>query len=221
MNITIKTCNKCHIEKSISDFYLSRPLVYRSECKSCYLKYKKTYNTEHHKDILSQASKWRNENREKLNLLHKKYRKQDPNINKRYRGYYYGNLDKNRKYQREWYYKNRQTNIEYCISKNVSQAIRHSLKTGKHNIHWEMFVDYTLTELRNHIEKQFKTGMSWENYGFRGWHIDHIIPISSFDITSYDCIEFKKCWSLNNLQPLWWYENLSKGNRIVVSPSVK
>lgn len=60
-----------------------------------------------------------------------------------------------------------------------------------------------------HLQAQFKLGMSWGNYG--EWHIDHLIPISASDFTSYDDASFKKCWALSNLQPLWATENLSKG----------
>ena len=58
--------------------------------------------------------------------------------------------------------------------------------------------------------------MTWDNYG--KWHIDHIYPISLFDkekIKNYNSQEFKDCWTLKNLQPLWAFENISKGNRII------
>ena len=65
-------------------------------------------------------------------------------------------------------------------------------------------------DLEKHLESKFEEGMSWDNYG--EWHIDHIIPQSHFDINSADCEEFKKCWSLENLQPLWKKDNLKKSN---------
>jgi len=64
-------------------------------------------------------------------------------------------------------------------------------------------VGFTTLELMGHLEAQFKEGMSWDNYGRNGWHIDHICPISSFKFTSYNDKDFKECWSLENLQPLW------------------
>jgi hypothetical protein len=67
--------------------------------------------------------------------------------------------------------------------------------------------------LKKHLEQQFKEGMTWENYGTMGWHIDHINPCSSFDLTLQE--ERKKCFHYTNLQPLWWWENTSKGNRII------
>ena len=66
---------------------------------------------------------------------------------------------------------------------------------------------YSPIELKKHIENQFTEGMSWDNYG--EWHIDHIRPISSFDKNE----EPKIVNSLDNLQPLWAFDNLSKGNK--------
>lgn len=73
-------------------------------------------------------------------------------------------------------------------------------------------VSYTKEQLISHIEKQFVQGMSWENYG-SDWHVDHIRPIASFNITGPDCDDFKACWCLTNLRPLWATENLSKKDK--------
>jgi len=55
--------------------------------------------------------------------------------------------------------------------------------------------------------------MNWNNYGKYGWTIDHIIPISWWKFESYEDREFKQCWCLANLQPLWAHDNFSKHNR--------
>ena len=70
---------------------------------------------------------------------------------------------------------------------------------------------YTGKELYDHLESQFTDGMSWENMG--EWHIDHIRPVASFNFDSTDHPEFKKCWSLDNLQPLWAADNLVKSDK--------
>ena len=72
---------------------------------------------------------------------------------------------------------------------------------------------YDAQQLRDHLESRFSPGMTWENYGNSGWHIDHIRPRSSFNYTSMEDPEFKACWALENLQPLWAEENASKGKR--------
>lgn len=65
--------------------------------------------------------------------------------------------------------------------------------------------------LKKHLEKQFKSNMNWDNFG--KWHIDHIKPMSYFNL--FDLKEQKKCFHYSNLQPLWATENLSKGNRYI------
>lgn len=64
-----------------------------------------------------------------------------------------------------------------------------------------------------HIEARFVDGMSWENYG--EWHIDHVTPLSWFQYKSVTDEGFSAAWALNNLQPLWAEDNLSKNNRYV------
>jgi hypothetical protein len=71
----------------------------------------------------------------------------------------------------------------------------------------------TITEFITHIESQFKDGMSWENRGFYGWHIDHIIPCALFDLT--DPEQQRKCFHYTNLQPLWWMDNILKGKKLI------
>ena len=66
-------------------------------------------------------------------------------------------------------------------------------------------------ELKAHIESQFTDGMSWENYGIHGWHVDHIKPCSSFDF-SLDS-EQRECFHYSNLHPLWAEDNLRKSNK--------
>ena len=60
-----------------------------------------------------------------------------------------------------------------------------------------------------YIEKQFKPGMTWENYGV--WHIDHMKPWAIIDFNNKE--EIAQCRHYTNLQPLWWWENLKKGGK--------
>ena len=67
-------------------------------------------------------------------------------------------------------------------------------------------------QLKLHLESQFQKGMTWDNYGHKGWHIDHIKPCSSFDLT--DPEQQKVCFHYTNLQPLWALDNLIKSDKI-------
>lgn len=104
------------------------------------------------------------------------------------------------------------------ISRGISQYICLSLKNGKQGYHWEDAVGYSLDDLMTHLESQFTKGMTWENHGKRGWHIDHIRPVADFNFESPDDPEFKECWSLWNLQPMWAKDNLSKGGKCIAPP---
>ena len=92
----------------------------------------------------------------------------------------------------------------------MSTAIRLSLTGGKRRKKWEDAVGYTVDELKSHIERQFLSGMSWDNMA--DWHIDHIVPKSSFVYSSAEDEDFKACWALTNLRPLWAKDNLSKSD---------
>jgi len=70
----------------------------------------------------------------------------------------------------------------------------------------------TAEHLKKHLEEQFKDDMSWENYGIKGWHIDHIKPCASYDLGIIE--EQKECFHYTNLQPLWWFDNLAKSDKI-------
>jgi len=80
---------------------------------------------------------------------------------------------------------------------------------------WQDLVDYTVEDLFAHIERQFEPGMTWENRGLNGWHIDHRLPLSSFNFSSADDPEFKAAWSITNLQPMWGDENIRKKDQIL------
>jgi hypothetical protein len=100
---------------------------------------------------------------------------------------------------------------KYKLHSSISKGVRRSLKFGNKEGPVFSLLEYTRREVFIHIESLFTDGMSWDNIG--EWHIDHIRPIASFDFDSTDHPDFKKCWALNNLQPLWAADNMSKRNK--------
>ena len=74
----------------------------------------------------------------------------------------------------------------------------------------EIIIGISFDELKIYLESKFIEGMTWSNYGFNGWHIDHIIPLSSAENEE----EIYKLCHYTNLQPLWAEENLKKGKKI-------
>jgi hypothetical protein len=88
------------------------------------------------------------------------------------------------------------------------------LKKGKNRRSTFVLLGYTSDELKLNLEKRFKSGMSWDNYG--EWHIDHIVPRAAFNITCAEDFDFKRCWALDNLQPLWKTDNFYKSNKLII-----
>ena len=108
------------------------------------------------------------------------------------------------------------TNPRYRLSRCMSRSISYSLKTGKGGKTWLSLVDFTLSQFMKQFQKLFQPGMTWENHG-RGsdrWEIDHIIPVKAFNFNSPDDEDFKRCWALSNLRPMWGPENRSKGAKL-------
>lgn len=96
----------------------------------------------------------------------------------------------------------------------ISNQIYAVIKRGKNCRSAFELVGYTSVELNAHLERQFKRGMGWHNMG--EWHIDHIIPLSSFVISGPDDPNLRRAWALSNLRPLWAVDNMRKGARMEV-----
>ena len=92
------------------------------------------------------------------------------------------------------------------LTKSVHTLINSLLHKDKN---LKTITGYSIGELKQHLEKNFKPNMNWDNYG--KWHIDHIIPSSKFEYTEFENESFLRCWALNNIQPLWACENMRKG----------
>lgn len=90
----------------------------------------------------------------------------------------------------------------------MGDLIRDALKRDGRSIKFEDFAGYTTKELRDHLERQFTRGMSWQKFRDGDIHIDHIVPLSSFDL--HDPEELRRAWAITNLRPLWAKDNLQK-----------
>jgi hypothetical protein len=224
---TIKQCIRCKIFKNIDGFYFyAKGNYYRGTCRECHNADVKAWRDSHRKEVQERDrqyyqtknyKKWRAEYRKRPEILAKeraqviKYRSQPDTYKKRREYLNRPDIKKRTRYLQN---KRLKENIQIRLNVRISGAIRHSLKNGKQWYHWEDLVGYTVDDLKQHLEKQFKNGMSWDNYRHDGWHIDHIIPLKAFNFSSYGDIDFKRAWALDNLQPLWGKENMSKGAKL-------
>lgn len=100
---------------------------------------------------------------------------------------------------------------EWAIHYRMSAGIRTAVRERKAGRRWESLVGYSLQDLLVHLERQFLPGMSWENIS--EWEIDHIIPRSSFSFEDESSAEFRACWALTNLRPLWSQANRHKSGK--------
>jgi hypothetical protein len=113
----------------------------------------------------------------------------------------------NRAIQARWQQKN---DMSYVVFNRLKRGVQRCfVRAGKVCTKgWFESLGYTTHQLKNHIEKQFTYGMDWDNR--HEWHIDHIKPLCMYDIKSIHDAEFKECFSLDNLRPLWAHHNRSK-----------
>jgi excinuclease UvrABC ATPase subunit len=156
----------------------------------------KAYRSENKQKIKERRKAYRLDNKEKIREYNKEYRK--------------NNLEKVRQEGRKMAQRRRESS-KHRIHASFSSGVWKSIKDKSKSKSFDL-VGYSLGDLMARLESQFKPGMSWENYG-RGWHIDHVKPMSWFNFKSKHDAEFKACWALDNLQPLWAFDNISKGNR--------
>ena len=203
---TSKICNKCGIEKQITEFGKSKESKdgYKYSCKEC--------RNLSERNRLADPSK-----REHTNKLARINRTEKKEIYKAISDRYVStHKQQRREYNTKYWNNRRKTDPVFRIKQNISRSIRYYIKTGSK--HGQSVLDklgYSLQQLKEHLEKQFDQNMNWENYGTY-WHIDHIVPHSSFSYTSMDDEEFKKCWSLDNLRPLEAIENIKKSNKLLI-----
>ena len=164
----------------------------------------------------------------------KKYRRErritgGERMNRLNRERYSRNRDKMRAYHNEWNKKHKKRlsqlrkekrkDINYKMKAVLRCRIRAAIARMaiyNHRYKYTSSINLLGDSIPNvikHLEKQFKLGMTWKNFGRDGWHIDHIIPCSSFDLSKLE--EQRKCFHYTNIQPLWAVENIKKGAKIL------
>ena len=193
----------------------------------CKKNYDKKYYIKNKEKILLRCKKNYIKNKERILKKSREYYKKNKKIiNKRKRNYQKLYCLRNKEKILKWAKKARmkrkdkfnkyirdrlKTDINFKLRKTIRSRIRVALKNNKNRSKTlELLGVNNITIAKKHLEKLFKSRMSWKNHG--KWHIDHIKPCSSFDLTKPS--EQRKCFHYTNLQPLWASENLSKGNRI-------
>lgn len=187
--ITKIRCRACNENKPAQDYYVSKnsKTGRTSKCKQCFKPY-------HQKAYQS--------NREALLLGNKEWRKRSPEKTKA-----------QSKRDREKRKKSLQWQIERRILRKVDKYAKHGISRDMRS-DTESAIGYTFQQLREDIESKFTDGMSWDLVLQGKIEIDHVIPRCSFVYETTDDQDFKDCWSLNNLRPLWKDANRSKSDKM-------
>lgn len=224
--------NKNKINKSQREFriknknrYNEYSIKYRKKNKDKLNKYHREWyksNSEKAKGYNNNLTKSKKEDRnlKKKNRYHTRYKEQ-------YKSYYKKNSDKICERKRIWRIKNNEREnkkvkeyhkkrmkcdigyrIKYYLHKRFRDAIHKNEKKGI----MIKLLGCTIIEFKEYLKSKFTEGMSWKNYGFNGWHIDHKIPCAVFDLSKKEAQEF--CFHYSNLQPMWGEENMKKNSKI-------
>jgi len=213
-----KICSKCKVEKELCFFGIDKKRKdgLRPHCNDCRKIESKQYSENNKEKRKETIKKYYENNKEKRKEKNKVSFLENPEKIRaiKLKSYHKNKnkdeqIDRRRKYRK---YK-RKTDEKYRLTEVVRSRIKDYLQRNnitKKNKTFDI-VGCTPEFLKEHIEKQFKDGMSWDNYGFYGWHIDHIIPLSSAKTDE----ELYKLCHYSNLQPLWAKDNLIKGSKIL------
>jgi len=205
-----KICKKCKKEKQLDCFhnYKSSSDGKKSYCKDCIKIYTKLYLEKNKDEIKKRKKIYYYLTIEKQKEISRKYYSENK---EKYKKYNSDNREAINKRKKEY----RKINESFRIADNLRRRLNKVIKKNnaiksKKTI---KLLGCSILELKLKIEGMFKPGMSWDNYGYNGWHIDHIIPCASFDLT--DPEQQKACFHYNNLQPLWRIENQSKNKKLI------
>lgn len=215
MDQATKTCTSCNVDKSVADFYKHEGGKFgvKSICKPCSLARSGSYKAENADRVREASASYRSRNLATVKTRAANYYERNKDRqNDRSRTWALAHPERAAEINRRNQSRRRSTprgKLIAAISKGVVRGLNKGAKAGRHCFN---LLDYTVEDLRQRLESRFQDGMSWSNHG--EWHIDHILPLASFDFETPDCPGFKAAWSLNNLQPLWAKDNISKRDRL-------
>jgi len=237
---TMKQCTTCRETKELSDFHKSKQGKFgvKSMCKSCHKKYcvenkekinksRKKWNVNNkqklsdiqrasyikNRDIILEKKKAKYQKSIEKYSEERKKKKAEALIRRRIKDrecskkYYQNNKQYFKDYRKKYEADRKKTDPLFLLSKNLRSRTSTAFKSKSWHKggNTEKLLGVPYEVAKQHIERQFTKGMSWDNYG--EWHIDHIIPL----VSATTEIELRKLCHYTNLQPLWAFDNISKG----------
>jgi hypothetical protein len=231
--MVMRKCKICGIEKelNIDNFYVRTQRgrkTFRWDCKLCNTAKSVKYKQDHKEERAVYDKQYRLEHKKELIEYGKQYylehKAEDNTYSKNYQDTHKEELRASR---REREKRLRKTDPLFKMRKDISRLISFALNKQNSNKRGSSCLDYlpyTINELKEHLEKQFESWMTWENRGVYyvktwndnnpttwTWQIDHIIPQSKLSYTTMTDNNFQICWALSNLRPLSAKQNLLDG----------
>jgi hypothetical protein len=207
--MTDRICSSCGFEKPETGF---RKEKYKKQCRQCLSEKSKEYNKNNREDRRAYSKQYQRSSKRKKYLL-SYYKKNAFELRSRQKTY------ENKKYVEDPLYRMRK-----IISASITKSLKSRNLSKKKNSFLD-YVNFSMQELKEHLEKQFEPWMNWHNRGKYDsktwndsdpntwtWQIDHIIPHSTFQYTSMEDRAFKECWSLSNLRPYSSKQNIIDGS---------
>ena len=166
----------------------------------------KKYNSEEERRLAKK------EYRKEYYQNHKEYQKEYYQTHKQERKIYAKKYNENRKEEKRHYENNKlKTDINYKLAKNLRTRLYLALKENWKSGSAVKDLGCPISEFITYLESKFKPGMTWANWNYNGWHINHIKPLSKFNLQNRE--EFLEACNYKNLQPLWAEENIKKNNK--------
>ena len=209
--------NKEEILSKRKDYYESNKDKFKEQSKS--------YYEDNKEEIKNQVKSYRESNLDKIKERNKNYyNKNKVKVIKKSKDYYNVNKEKKKEYDKVYRKVNkkkrnkhtkfrRENDIQYKLTTSLRSRLNIALKRNQKTGSAVRDLGCSIDELKIYLESKFQPGMNWDNWSFDGWHIDHIKPLASFDLT--DRKQFLEACHYTNLQPLWAKDNLVKSDKII------
>lgn len=196
----MKTCRKCEELKFNDEFYTrkDRPCGFKSVCKLC---------------DRAISERWKDKNPERTRELSRNsaeafFRKNPERVRQTARDAYAKDPAARIAYQTGYIKRRLLVDPGFKLASYYRRRVSKALKVNTKCCHTLGLLGCSIPDLKEHLERGFKPGMSWENYG--EWHVDHIKPCARFDLS--DHTQQRACFHFSNLQPLWGIDNLKKSD---------
>lgn len=213
----MKRCSKCGVEKDPSNYHKDKRTTdgLNRQCKACWSAYRKAKYPQVKEYYADKCKRWREQNNQYNKDRNKQWMQDNKERRKAYkRKYRSENRDAINAYKRKQLARDMKNPI-YRLEQSLRRKLRKCVKKVVIGSYTKASVELLGCDLeffKQYLEEQFTTGMTWDSYGPKGWHMDHIIPVCSFDLSNPD--EVARCFRYTNIQPLWAEDNAAKGSKI-------